>query len=297
MTNLVSVIVPVFNDWDRLNKLVNSMIISLRLAGHLDIEVVIVDNGINRSEFDLNEFELQGLTVRLYHCSQPGSYAARNFGVNHSHGNILVFVDSDVYFDSNYFLEFKNTIRGQEKILFVAGNISIFREAPDSSDFVVAYEMVLGLPQRYYIKRGRAVTANLVVSKELFLAVDGFNSDLKSGGDFDFCMRVQAIRKDIILEFEEKLLVHHPSRKNIRELYCKSLRVAKGQLDIGAFRFFRYLVRASVGMFIDIFRIIDSRRHFDTTTLMKCALFSPVMSLIRISSAVQVLVRRNKERR
>jgi len=81
--------------------------------------------------------------------------------------------------------------------------------------------------ETYATKMGFAATANFFVLKSVFDELDGFDSALKSGGDYEFGQRLTASGRDLI--FAANALVHHPARSSFGEVFKKSRRVAVGQ--------------------------------------------------------------------
>ena len=90
------------------------------------------------------------------------------------------------------------------------------------------YDLLFGLPQKLYCQSNLAVTANLLVPKEIFKEVNGFYENSYSGGDMHFCKKV--IDKGSKLIFAENAIVYHPARKTLRELTKKIRRVNAGRL-------------------------------------------------------------------
>src|SRR5699024_9727039 len=85
-----SVIIPSFNDWERLLMCINAL--DQQTLEKEQFEVIVVDNskaGNIPSNLILPSW------VQLLHEPKPGSYAARNKGAGNAEGEILAFTDSD----------------------------------------------------------------------------------------------------------------------------------------------------------------------------------------------------------
>lgn len=86
----VSVVIPVFNDAERLEMCLRALEDQTYPADRY--EVILVDNGSDAS--------MEGLAAgfagtRVAYEDRPGSYAARNKGVSLARGEVVAFTDSD----------------------------------------------------------------------------------------------------------------------------------------------------------------------------------------------------------
>ncbi|MBN1593519.1 MAG: glycosyltransferase [Candidatus Coatesbacteria bacterium] len=85
----VSIIIPVYNDENYIEKAINSALAQT----HSDVEVVVVDDGSTDGTPDiLDKF---GGDITRIRRENGGLPAARNTGINASHGRYLCFLDSD----------------------------------------------------------------------------------------------------------------------------------------------------------------------------------------------------------
>ena len=85
----VSVIIPVFNDKQRLEKCLEAL--ENQTYPKDCYQIVVVDNA---STVDLKSTVMQFQQARLYYEEKPGSYAARNKGLSVATGEIIAFTDS-----------------------------------------------------------------------------------------------------------------------------------------------------------------------------------------------------------
>ncbi|MCI1210902.1 glycosyltransferase [Bifidobacterium tibiigranuli] len=89
---LISVIVPVYN----VESFLSQCLDSLYKQTYDNYEVIIVDDGsTDHSKKICDRYAIQCPQFTVYHTQNRGLSAARNFGVAHSHGKYLLFVDSD----------------------------------------------------------------------------------------------------------------------------------------------------------------------------------------------------------
>ena len=76
---------------------------------------------------------------------------------------------------------------------------------------------------------GWAVTANLFVTRELVQNIGEFNTNLKSGGDYEWGIR--ALEENYSIIYSNDTLVKHPARDSVKELLKKAKRVRIGIED------------------------------------------------------------------
>ena len=82
-----------------------------------------------------------------------------------------------------------------------------------------------------YVRLGYATTANLIVPRQAFDAVAGFDARRFSGGDADFCRRAERAGHGIVLV--AAAVVEHPARDSWEEVATKARRVKGGQITGG----------------------------------------------------------------
>ena len=96
-TELISVIVPVYNVERYLRRCVDSILHQT----YQDLEVLLVDDGsTDASGAICDEYAAQEERVTAVHQKNGGLSAARNAGLERAQGTYLCFVDSDDFLDS-----------------------------------------------------------------------------------------------------------------------------------------------------------------------------------------------------
>ena len=95
MEKLVSVIIPTYNE----HKYISKAIETLKNQDYEPIEIIIVDDGIIDGTKELL-ISLKG--IKFLEQGHKGPGIARNLGVKNSKGEILVFVDADMYFPNDF---------------------------------------------------------------------------------------------------------------------------------------------------------------------------------------------------
>lgn len=236
---LISVIVPVYNQWHLIPDLLERL--QAQTIGGDRFELLLVDNGSDQ----LPELAQSPLSIRRLLCTTPGSYAARNQGASLATGEILAFTDADCRPQPQWLAEAVGCLhRHVAAESLIGGAVKVVAADPASPNPYELYDIMLGLPQEFYISRNRfAVTANLILPKAVFDRLAGFEAGHLSGGDVDFCRR--AAEHGIALRYCASALVEHPARTTLDALIIKTRRVKAGQLAAASrWRRLHYLLHA-----------------------------------------------------
>lgn len=238
----VTVIIPVYNDVERLRLCLDALVQQDYPADRLD--VVVVDNA---STTDLRPALPDDDRFVMVDELRKGSYAARNAGLEVATGEVLAFTDADCRPWRDWLSTAVATLRGPEAPDAVGGRIRlVFRDGPEPSTGPELYESVHGFDQERFVTTFHfAATANLVATAEAVRGVGGFDPSLQSGGDDDFGHRLAASGRR--LAYAPDAVVDHPSRPTWSELTTKSVRIAKGMADLTASAPLRESVRAVAG--------------------------------------------------
>ncbi|SHE49527.1 Glycosyltransferase, GT2 family [Microbulbifer donghaiensis] len=216
-----SVIVPVFNQWRLVSKLLTCL--SRQTLAREVYEIILVDNGSDLERAP----ECFGLNVRILHCQKPGSYAARNMGVRAAHAEWLVFTDADCLPNPDWLERIADRIKSvSQSNLVLAGRVTVTQASKNPCAYEI-YDFVKGIRQDRYVSRGYAATANLCVAKSFAEQIGLFNAEVFSGGDVDFCRR--ALKSGANLVYLASANVNHPPRTSWRELAIKARRIKGGQ--------------------------------------------------------------------
>ena len=92
----VSVIVPVYNTYDYLNKCLDSLV----NQSFKDYEIIIVNDGsTDDSEKIIKKYQKKYSNIKYYYKENGGLSSARNYGIKYANGDYIAFVDSDDYVD------------------------------------------------------------------------------------------------------------------------------------------------------------------------------------------------------
>jgi len=189
---------------------------------------LVVDNGGTLANVQLPD---HGLRMRVLYEATPGSYAARNRGVEESQGRFLAFTDGDCVPDPDWLA------RGIEKLeansqIFVGGHVAMSYLIPDSPRVAELYDTLFAsFDQKENVQeKGFSVTANLFVTRQELDRVGLFNGQMKSRGDLEWCER--AVAAGLTPTYASDAVVGHPARNEFSELLGKARRLTGGHHDL-----------------------------------------------------------------
>jgi glycosyltransferase involved in cell wall biosynthesis len=240
----VSVIVPVFNDAERLALCLESL--ERQTYPKDRYQVVVVDNGsIESVEPVVARFR----QAQAVHESRPGSYAARNTGISLSNGEVVAFTDADCIPARDWIEKGVAALLLTSQCGLVAGNIDIVLKDPEHPTAVELYEARTALRQSEYVEVGGfGATANLFTFREVFERAGLFDAEVKSGGDIEWGQRVTSHGYRLI--YADEARVAHPARRSLRQLYRRVARVIGGVHDLSRKKSVPY-IDLGKGFFVD----------------------------------------------
>ncbi len=227
MKPFVSIIMPVYNDGERLRLCLAALEKQTYPADRF--EVIVIDNGSKQSpEAIVKEFP----HAKFFLETRPGSYCARNKGLQEAQGDMLAFTDADCVPKPTWLENGIEAFQREPNAGLVAGRIDVFFRDPKKPSFVEVYESVRAFPQKSYIDDHHyGATANMITSRANMNQIGPFNDALKSSGDKDWGNRVY--KSGMKLIYADDAIVEHPARYSWSELYKKIARIAAGhwQMD------------------------------------------------------------------
>lgn len=219
----VSVIIPVYNDSERLFELLGSL--DCQSYGRENYEIIVVDNGSDEDPKQIaDKFDVR----LLYEKDIQSSYAARNKGIGLARGeDIYAFIDSDCKACDNWISEGIKAMQ-QTNASIVGGKV-VFTFSPKKRA-AEYYDAISNMQIKENVEtRGVGKTANLFVKKKVFDTIGIFPQNIKSGGDVLFTMK--ATQSGFKLVYAPDACVYHPTR-SFSQLIIKTFRVAVGKANI-----------------------------------------------------------------
>ena len=193
---IVSVVVPVRDNADGITSLLACL--ERQTIGRERFEVLIGDDGSSVAPPG------HGDTVRVFSGPPRTSYAARNRAAKEARADLLAFCDSDCLPDPRWLEEGLAVL----EVADVVGGEVVFTP-PGQPSVWSLLTMDMFLDQGRSLRLSQGVTANLLVRREHFDRLGGFDESLPSGGDFDFVTRSADAGARVV--FAPGAVVRHPT--------------------------------------------------------------------------------------
>lgn len=115
MNNLISIIVPIYKVEKYLNRCIDSIINQT----YKNIEIILIDDGSpDNCGVICDEYARKDIRIKVIHKKNGGLSEARNYGIEASIGEYIIFVDSDDYISNNMCeLLLKNALKNNADIV------------------------------------------------------------------------------------------------------------------------------------------------------------------------------------
>ncbi len=197
-------------------------------ALNYDYEVVVVDNGSTDStRLVVAEF-IAALPVRhhgrLRYCHEPrsGLSNARNAALRTAQGEVLIFIDDDIWPTANWLDEICHEFTADPDLYLLGGRVLLAQESLQPVGIVIGNErQTLTTPDG----AGTVIGANFAFRREVLRQVGGFDPRLGAGGifaageDVDFLYR--AMKTGYKLLYAPTVTVYHNHDRTTHEQACK----------------------------------------------------------------------------
>ncbi len=207
----ISFIIPCKNEEDTIETCLNSVIEEGRKIK--SFEVILVDNG--STDNTLKKVASYGEQVSLHILKNCSISALRNLGGRQAKFNWLAFIDADVELETCWAEGFASGLQKALKSGVPSERVLIgatYNNPQDPSWVQTAW--YLQLESRDRIQTDYINGGNLVVHKELFNSVGGFNISCKTSEDVRFCKDAIVAGGKIIKE-KQMRTIHYGYPKNL----------------------------------------------------------------------------------
>jgi len=175
----ISFIIPAYNEEEGIADTLSSI-----TCGEIQwpYEIIVVDH--NSTDKTAKIASDQG--AKLISAKGGTIAGVRNTGVKASKGTLIVFLDADVSLTAKWFANFEQVV-GQlsSDSMIVTGSHC---NAPAQGNWIEKYWFS---NLTHEVRVTHLGTGHMIVTRELFERVNGFDESLETGEDYSFCMKVK----------------------------------------------------------------------------------------------------------
>ncbi|MHC4813331.1 MAG: glycosyltransferase [Planctomycetota bacterium] len=182
-------------------------------------EVVVVNDGsTDESAAIAHDFKgVRGFDVHVISTPNQGLSAARNLGLDISHGELVVYIDDDAFPDEHWLTYLAAEFQRTDHVGIGGPNI----EPPDEHPFARCVANSPGGPAHVLITDQLAEHipgCNMAFHRKALLAVGGFDPQFRAAGDdVDLCWRLQ--ERGWTLGFCPAAMVWHHRRQTTKSFW------------------------------------------------------------------------------
>lgn len=179
----LSIIVPAYN----VESYIGDCLESILNNTDKDFEVIVIDDGSEDKTLDIcNRYTSEH--VRVYTKPNGGLSSARNYGISHSKGDFIAFVDSDDVISKSYVARLKGMVR--------FGDIIQFRFARFKDGNAPKYRVLNKLPRTVSLSEACSdgfQVCNKIYKRDLFSQVNVFKEGVLYEDIIFTCQRLLGI--------------------------------------------------------------------------------------------------------
>ena len=189
-----------------------------------NVEIVLVDSDSQDETFSLMEqFKSNhpALNIKIVKSNKPGLGFARNLGIKNASSDIMIFADDDCYYADDYMMIASKVFDHKDKFKFCGGRILLFdpTDAQVGCNFENNYKLY---PGETKLLPGQFQGANLIVHRDVFDKVGGFDPELGAGKRFRF-EDIDLLARAALAGFAgahvpDLVVYHHHGRKDGHDL-------------------------------------------------------------------------------
>ncbi|SPD74999.1 putative Glycosyl transferase, family 2 [uncultured Desulfobacterium sp.] len=215
----ISVIIPCKNEEAYIGSCIGALLKQKEI--YPELEIIVVDNGSTDRTAEIVGSFKSG--IKVFHLANVTISELRNYGVNKSKRELLAFIDADVEVGLDWYANVLNSLTRLEKRGLDLRNIvtGSTYAIPDESTWVerVWYNQltIRDRKKNNYINGG-----NLIIHRELFNEIGGFNPGYATGEDVKICQDAISKGGKIIKDISINS-VHHGYPKTLRMFFRREL--------------------------------------------------------------------------
>lgn len=184
----VSIIIPVYNAENTLDRCINS----IRGQTFKEWEMILINDGSRDASADICErYALIDMRIRVLNQKNKGASGARNTGICAAQGEYLMFIDSDDTADPTFLEEYVKAIQtmnvdvviGGYRLIKESGDHSLYCPEKNEIFYSDIWEKICKEPQPFGYLWNKIFKRDIIREWNLSLREDMYSQE-----DLDFCL-------------------------------------------------------------------------------------------------------------
>ena len=190
MPRIFSIIIPIHNKESHIENTLKSVLSQT----FEDFEVIIVNDGSTDSSMDIVS-AYKDKRIQIINKKNEGVSTARNLGIKKAKGDFIAFLDADDIWYPNHLEDLKNLIERFPNcsLYCTAYETSYYGKKIVKPKFLGIDGFFVGILPNYFessLIDSIAWTSAVAIPKAIFEKLGYFNTDLRSGQDTEFWIRI-----------------------------------------------------------------------------------------------------------
>jgi glycosyltransferase involved in cell wall biosynthesis len=211
-----SFVIPALNEEAHIGGVLDSIRASIDERYYY--EVIMVDNGSTDQTVKIASQK----DATVIHAPHSSISAMRNLGATEAKADIFVFLDADVYLRRDWTERIKTVIeRFRHEPNLITGSLC---GISDENNWI---ERAWFAPRTTRTEAKYINSGHLILPRDLFWKIGGFNAQLETGEDYEFCARAREMGVQIENDPELKVM-HAGYPKTIKRFFVRERWHARG---------------------------------------------------------------------
>jgi len=175
-----------------------------------DYEIILVDNGSTDGTEKMVASLSPPCHLLYLHEERRGPHIARNLGIKHAKGEIVIFVDSDILAPPNFIAEHLRFHKKYgDKVIVSGPTVRTSNLMDDFSDIEKRKKK-----KKFFDWSGPSfITSNLSVRRKYLLEVGGFDEDFEGMGWHDWDLGLRLTKIGLVAKRNLNAIVYHYKEK------------------------------------------------------------------------------------
>lgn len=198
---MISVIIPLYNKANCIKRTIQSVL----SQSYKDFELLIVDDGSTDESKNI-VLSITDSRIRYIYKENGGVSSARNFGAQKANSKWLFFLDADDVLLPNALYSLVSNCNEQCQI--ISGGIVVQNENSKINKIPRVKGLINNPLRQWWLKNIMPRTGNLLLTKELFFSLGGFDEQVSYNEDYGFLLKMLStyeifIVKDLIMVYTD----------------------------------------------------------------------------------------------